>query len=433
MNRFVLVPTAACMSLAFATPATAQVVTLEQLRAQALKSRPELAMQAARVAGAEARVEAARAPQRPRVLGRVEATASPGSELITVNDADGDGAFVVAGSKALGDGIEAFEPQLRYSAQVGVDWNVWDFGRTDAATRAARAELRARQAETAQTRDSLVVAVDEVYLEWLGAHQRAELEADSVKRLTQRAQDLESRVQAGSLARSAVLPVKADLAAAKLQKSYADGAVRLARLAVEEAVGQTLGETAVPDPNLLRFGEASSQTASAAVDRTDEALAARADAARATVGVYDKRFMPQLRVSGSAGLRGQFGTVFPFYSAMLGLEIPISDGGQGAAQADAARADLRALTLQRQQRATEQRRRMTRLQLRLTQAQRRVSLAEALVAAAQARLTDAEERYDELAATPGEVGQARTQRGQAAAQLLTAKLDRARAALALDR
>ena len=442
-----------------------RVITLEQLRARALKHRPELALQEARVAGAKAGVGVAQAPQQPKIAGRVEATASPGSELVTVQEVGTNEEFVVAGSKALGDGIEAFEPQLRYSAQVGLDWNIWDFGRTDAATQAARAELRARQAEAALTRQSLITAVDEVYLEWLGAYERAKLESNTVERLAQRTRDLFARANAGGLAPSAVLPVRADLAAARLRESYADGAVSLAQLAVEEATGQPLPSGAAPDPRLLNYGAVRSSAAPATTTSTsstpatqqtaatgvagllpndfgdpldpdeaqDKVLAARADAARAQLRLHDKRFMPQLRASGSAGLRGQFGTVFPFYAAGLGLEIPISDGGDGAARADSARADLRALELRRQQNAVERQRKMTRQQLQLTQARRRVELAEALLQAAEARLVDALERYDESAATPSEVGQAQAQRSQAAAQLLTAKLDRARAALAVAR
>ena len=418
-----------------ATSASAQVVTLEQLRAKALQSRPELAVQDARIAGARARIDQANAPSRPTVAGRVEATASPGSELITVredlgNNQEGD-QFVVSGSKALGDN-GAFAPQFRYSARVGINWNIWDFGRTDAAAQAARAEMRARQAEAAQTREALVAAVDEVYLEWLGTDRRAALEAETVGRLDQRLKDLQAQTDAGGLAPSALLPIEADLAAARLRQSYADGGVELARLAVAEAIGQPLSPSAQPDPRLLTLGTATA-SASSAVDRQDKALAARIDAARATARLHDKRNNPQLRASASAGLRGQFDTVFPFYAAVVGIEFPMYDGGDGAARAAAARADAKALDLQRQKQQTDRERRQTREQLQLTQARQRVQLAETLVRAADVQLADVVERYREAAAGPADLSRAQAQQVQARAQLLTAKLDRARAALAVAR
>ena len=425
---------AACASLLMPSVAQAEVVTLEQLRAKALKSRPELAVQDARMAGARAKIAEAQAPSRPRVAGRVEATASPGSELVTVRDVDSNDEFVVGGSRTLNDGIDAFAPQLRYAARVGVDWNLWDFGRTEAAAQAARAELRARQAEAAQTRDALIVAVDEVYLEWLGAHQRAALESDGIQRLEQRLTDLKAKVEAGDLAPTATLPIESDLAAARLRQSYADGALNLARLAVEDAVGQPLDVSAEPDTKLLDFGVAPKATAAETrSDRVAEALTARVEAAEAIARLHDKRYNPQLRASASAGLRGQFDTLFPFYAAVIGLEIPISDGGEGAARAAAARADAKALTLRRDQHEAETKRREQREQIQLRQARGRVTLAESLVQAAQTQLTDATQRFEESAASPSELTQARAQLGRASASLLTARLDRVRAALALER
>ena len=433
LNPWAVLSTAAVV-LGTAASAEAQVITLEMLRARALKARPELALQDARIASAEARVAEAQAPLRPRVSGRVDATASPGSELVTVQGIDPNEQFVVAGSKALDEGIDAFAPQLRYSARVGVEWNIWDFGRTSAAAQAARAERRARQAEAAQTREALVEAVDEVYLEWLGAHERARLETETIAALKRRIDDLQAKADAGGLAPSALLPIRADLAAAELRQAYAHGAVRLARLAVEDAVGGPLADDERPDPQLLTRGaQATTASSSTAVDRTDEALAARAEAARATARLHGKTHMPRLLASASAGIRGQFSTVFPFYAAVVGMEFPLYDGGAGTAKAAAARADARALELRRAQRQAQQRRTQTREMVMLDEARRRVDLAEALHRAAEARLTDAMQRYEESAAGPGELTQARAQRGRATAELLTAKLDRARAALVIAR
>ena len=199
MKHFVAA-TAAAVALTMARPATAEVVTLEQLRAAALKARPELAVQDARIASAQARIAEAEASRQPKVAGRVQATASPGSELVEVQEVDGQDTFIVAGSRTIDEGAEAFAPQLRYSARVGVEWNVWDFGRTEAASQAARAEQRARQAEAAQTRQRLIEAVDEVYLEWLGAHQRARLESETVRRLQAQLTDLRTKAEVGGIA-----------------------------------------------------------------------------------------------------------------------------------------------------------------------------------------------------------------------------------------
>ena len=425
------------------------VVTLQQLRARALGARPELSLHDARLAQASAKIDEAKAAQRPQVAGRLEALASPGSELIRVENLEGvdrsdptdrGDEFIVGGSKTISDGSEAFEPQARYSAQVGVEWTVWDFGRSAAAIGAARAERRAREAEAAQTRDALVRAVDEVYLEWLGAVERAKFEAGAVRRYLERRTDLKERAAAGTLAPSAVLPLNADVASARLRESYADSAVRLARLAVEEAIGGALAPNATPDPHLLTMG---APTATAAADRSagsagsddpaDRALGARVQAARQLAELHDKRYLPQLKAAVSAGIRGQSLTVFPFYAATIGLDFPLYDGGSGSARAEAARADARALMSQREQRRSKRDRARTRQEIRLEQAQHRVALAERLVAATRAHLKDVLQRYADAAANSSELTQAHAAEAQSESQLLTAKLDRARAALALRR
>jgi outer membrane protein TolC len=420
--------------LASSVPARAEtLVRLSELRAQALKDRPELAAEDARVAQAAARVDEAGAARRPEIAGTVETSVAPGGQLVELPaSVTGDGPLLVQGSPTLDQGGAAFEPQVRYAGVVGVDWNVHDFGRTEAAERAARAEARAREADRALTRRRLLSAVDATYLEWLAAERRAHAEAETVVRRRAALEDAKGRVEAGALPPSALLPLKSELAAAELSAAYAKDAELRALRAVGRAAGAPLPEDARPDPSLLELGanplEAQPREAPEAA-----ALQARVEAAEATAELHDRAGRPQLTASAQVGVRGQLEDFFPVYRGAIGLRLPLWDGGEAAAKAARARAEKRALMAERA-RQIEARAEETRAaRLALRQARRRVELAAAFLSSAEAQLADAEDRRASDAATDAEVTRARAQAARAAGQLLTAKVDRAAAALRLAR
>lgn len=416
------------------------VFTLTEARARALELNPSIQASEARLAEAEARLDEAASALRPQVDADVEASASPGSELVAIG-IDADDRFVppesmdaertlrVSGSQSFadeGDLARAFRPIPRYQAQVGVRWNLYDFGRTRAAVESARKTRSAREASRAAQRARLLEDVDGAYVSWLAAWEQTRIQRRTVERLGDRLADVESRIQVGTLSESALWPLRTDLAAARLQVAEAEQVVDDTRLTLEAVLGEPVPSGVQPDVQVLRLG-ADAGEGEAMGAHEEQVLSLQAQAARAEARATGMR--PRLGAQALVGLRGQDSTPFPVYQARLTLHVPLWDGGQGRSQATALRARAQALSAERQGAQDARRRRETQRTLRLRHARNRVRLAGEWLQVSEQRLLDAESRYAEGAATSDELARARSDRAQAELELLVARVDRTRAYL----
>src|SRR5687767_10333086 len=92
--------------------AAAQILTLEEIEARALKDRAELAVSRASIARAQAELAVVEARSGPTFGARIEGSVAPGGTLVSVNDAnsptaDPSNTYLVQGSRPITD-IEAF-------------------------------------------------------------------------------------------------------------------------------------------------------------------------------------------------------------------------------------------------------------------------------------------------------------------------------------
>lgn len=404
-------------------------------RAQALKHRPELGLSAAQLDKASAGIDRVGARNRPKLAGRVQGLASPGAELIEIDcgsdAAQCEGLLLVQGTRPLEEGGSAFVPLARYGATLGLDWSLYDFGRTDALETAAEAEFRATQADQAALQARIRSEVDRAYLGWLQAGMQYQLQARGVERLKARLAELQTRVEAGTLARSVLFPLETDLAQATLNLARAEAVRNEAGRGLALATGRPIPNEAQPDVRLLNRAPPNAPAESETRPAT-RAIEARKSAAEATVRLYERARAPELSLSGSVGLRGQNDRFFPTYQGMVQLTIPIWDGGESAARAREAQAEARMLALRKAEEDAAEKRRRTRASHLLAEAERRVALAERWRQMAEARLTDAKERFSEAKANSNEVGQAQRAQQQAEGALLLARVDRIRAILAME-
>lgn len=421
--------------IGFSRAAHGDLLTLEDARRQARVTRAEMTVHQARLERADALIRKVGATRRPRLVSTVDLEAAPGSELIFVDGridrrSPTTDPFLVAASRPIDEGLEAFAPQLRYSALVGLEWNAYDFGRTEAMRAAARAEGQALRADRALAERILTAQVDTAYLAWLGARERATLERQNIRAARQRLADVEVQVDAGSAAPSALLAARADVAVAELAMADVESEHRKARLLLEETLGHSLAPETRPDPRLLDRLPVSTATGA---DPEAATWAARAEAAQASARSHIAALRPQLSAAAFAGARGQFATVFPAYRVQIALRVPMWDGGVARAEADMARAQARELSARRAEaeRAATHARRRAREGLETSA--RRVDLAASLVALVEARFRDAGERFDEGAATPAELRAIDADLRRARTTLLSARLARTRAVLEMER
>lgn len=419
------------------------IVTLPDLRARALKQRPELVVDRTRIAQAEAQESIASAGRMPTIAATLDTSVSPGGQLIELSPGVSglDGPVLVQGSPTIDQGAAAFEPNVRYGGLIGVDWKIYDFGRTDALLRAARAETGAKKAEAARTKSNLLAAVDAAYLEWLGASERARFERAALDRLHARRRDLEARVQVGALAPSMLLALDAELASAELRVAYADDGIQRIHASVEAAIGQSLEPDARPDPLLLEIAApdldpSDANAASDAASRADAAgqmLSAQREALEAHLEAYSRSWRPVLRLSAQAGLRGQATNLFPVYQGSVGLTFPLWDGNQSGSRLALARAQRLEIDARITQHIDARRQAIHESQQTIHRSTKRLALAQTFLERARARLVDAEQRQLEGTASDQDVTSAREQTTRAAVEVLTAQLDRASAILSLDR
>ena len=415
------------MSSLWASAALAEdskVFSLREAQTRALRGRPELVAQAALLRAADAQVELASVSRRPRSAAVVEVTAAPGGELVEIEDPEGR-LVRVPGTRPLGG--DAFAPIFRLGATAGVDWQVFDFGRSEALKRAAKSERAAQAAQRARTRHELLNAVNAAYLGWLEADQHLKIINDSLTRARARVDRLKAEQEVGELSASEVLPARYAAAAAEMKAGVAEQVRRQSWLALSEAVGADLPEGVKPDLSLLD----SPMTAQTPPSEESE-LRARAEAARARSEAAQRAGRPSVGLKAEVGVRLQQTTVIPVYRGAVVVNVPFFDGGERDARSRAAQAEADALLAQAgaiaQARIRQQQRRKANEdgnEARLRSARQLYEIAQLIQGDVEARMKEGLASADEL-----ELADDRVARAQI--EWLNAQLERIRLSLRVE-
>jgi outer membrane protein TolC len=433
--------------------ARAEVVKLETLEQRALENRPALLRENARAHAAEADLRKAASAYYPQFSLKADTSVGPGRQLLRVGgDPNDDNSYLVPGAPPLGKGNtrNALIGYPRTGVELAASANIYDFGRTQAATTAGHEGHAAALATRALTEAELRSAVRESYLGWLLSNELLRLATDAHAESTARRERVAALIAEGARPKGELTPARADELLAQLELERAERDLATARLALEHAVGVPLEAAAEPDPMLL-------QADTALPDRTERdersrrMLLQRFKAAKAAAEAQATLSRPQLGIGLSAGMRistqqvfdvdqlnpdGSLGAkeglktnVFPLYTAGLTLNVPLWDGGYTRASADAARA--RADEAKADLKEFEQERDFTQSQAELDAraALTRLKTAEELVEVCAARLKDAEAGYELGASSIELIGQARSLLRRARTEELMARADHAAARL----
>jgi outer membrane protein TolC len=407
--------------------ARAEVVRLGEIESRALSNPAAFSEARARIAQADAELEALRDARRPTVTLNVDTTVAPGGQLIDVQASDGEH-FLVQGSRTLGS-PGAFDPQPRYGGIVVVQAGLLDFGRTANRIRAAERRAQSTRTEEGALRGEISRACRRAYLGWTVAYARQRLVEHRVHDEQARVDVLRGWIAAGS-------KPTADLAAAELEQvdvemeaAEARGAVARARLDLQQATGVPLDAAATPDLDILEASSSIDEPPGAGF--AARALDQQADALVATAEAIERVRAPIVFATAQAGLRGQSSNVFPAYQLGLAIALPLWDGGVAAAHARAARAQadqLRAEARSSLQSYSDER---EAARVDLASGDERVRLGEKLRRLAETVARQADERYRLGTADLRALLDADERLAHAEAQALAAKADRAHAALRL--
>jgi hypothetical protein len=308
-----------------------------------------------------------------------------------------------------------------------------------------------------QAKVELVRAAREAYLGWIEAHQTWQLAHRDAEVTSSRTANVRALILEGARAATDATLSAYDEQLAKLREARARRATETAFEALGAAVQSDLPAGAVPDLNVIeppRAGVTSAAGASAGpggargpegapgavranasdVSGPEQALQAldrQRGAALSAAEAADRARAPVLELGAELGVQGQDFEVFPAYRAGISLAIPLYDGGALSAQADQHRAEARGLEARRARLAQQIETQRRAAENALRSAGEELTMSLALLTTAETLLSEAEDHYRSGSDTLERVLSAQRSLVQARREVLTSKLDNARAQLEL--
>jgi outer membrane protein TolC len=436
--------------------ASAETLTLAEVEARAQRDRPELAERRASIDRANADRAAAAAKGGPTLVARGELSLAPGAELLEIPYENET--YFVSGSRAFGQG-GALTPLPRFAVVLAGKYTILDFGRTSLGVRAAEASILAQRASLVQAKVELVRSARKSYLDWIEAHQTWQLAQRDAEVTSARTVSVRELILEGARPATDATLSAYDEQLAKLRQARAYRASLLAFESLAAALQSDLPRDAVPELDVIETpgapvasGTASNATASNATASNATTLDARAagtpspgighdqaldvldrqrDAALSAARAAGRWRAPQLDITGELGASGVDEQLFPAYRAGVALNIPIFDGGAMSASADQYRAEARGLDARRERLAKEIAAARRAAETALASASEELGMSLELLATAETLLSEAEDHYRSGSDTLERVLSAQRSLVQARREVLTSKLENARARLEL--
>ncbi len=405
-----------------APPVAGRVLTLEEAVAIALETQPQIQARLYDYAAARFRVDQALSPLLPQVTGSW--TVARSQSVTTIS----------TGAAAATVTRDFAETSL---ARVSLSQLLFDFGKTLASTEAARKLAEVASEDVELQRQLIALAVKEAYTNMLFAQRLIRVNEQALERAQLNLRSAQGFFEVGTRPRSDVARAEVDVANARVDLIRARNAERLARVALNTAMG-----IEVDTPTQVRDNLAYVPVRLDRLELRAEALRDRPEyrqsrlqeqAAEATVRRTFRDFFPDITVGGFYGAaRSDFSEV---WELNLALTWPLFDGGnrigryrEARATLEASRARTRALALSIAQEVEQ-------AYLSVLEAEERIQAAQTAVASAQENFRLAQGRFDagvgtilELTDAQLALTQAQNTEAQALADYRIAiyRLDRAR-------
>ena len=213
-------------------PVSQAVLTLDEAFRIGLESNPSIASAHASLAAAGFGVDAARTGFMPQV------TASVGYRRATQNSASSSAAGLSAiGVPSVGSRSSTASMD-NYSASLGLQQTVWDFGRTLGPFDAAKAHGRAAAASLRSTIEDTLLTVGRAYFVAIAAREAVAAAEESKSQMTEHLKAARGRVEAGIRPRIDATRAEADLASADLSLVQARNLERISRVILATSMGR---------------------------------------------------------------------------------------------------------------------------------------------------------------------------------------------------
>ena len=363
-----------------------RVLTLEEAIAIALETQPQIQARLSDFAAAQFRVDQAMAPLLPQIAGSWTAARAQN----------------VVGSPSTGSstGTEVARTRTFWTdttlARVSGSQLLFDFGKTFAAIDVARKNAEATLEDLELQRQLITQAVKEAYtnINFGGRLIRVQLQA--LERAELNLKSARGFFEVGTRPKSDVTRAEVDVANARLAVIQARNAERVARVALNTAMGIAADTPTQVRDNLFYqkaefdrrqlFAEALARRPEYKQDQL------RVDAAAAFVRQTLRNFFPDVTAGGFYG--AQRADMNEVWELNIGLTWSIFDGGNRVARYREARAAYEAAQARVKARELDISREVEQAQLTLAETEERIQAAQALVASAQENFRLAQGRFD---------------------------------------
>jgi outer membrane protein len=365
-------------------PVAGRVLTLEEAVEIAIEQQPQIQARLADYAAARYRVDQALAPLLPQVTGSASTTRGQSVVLFTA-----PGAATVPISSQR-DFPETFQ------ARVSLSQLLFDFGKTLAATEAARKLQDVALEDVELQRQLIALAVKEAYTNMLFAQRLIRVNEQALQRAELNLRSARGFFEVGTRPRSDVARAEVDVANARVDVIRARNAERLARVALNTAMGIDIDTPTAIQDNLVyepvTLDRAALRTEALRLRPEMRQARLRMEAAQAQQRQAFRNFFPDITVSGSYG--GARPELLEVWDATLSFTWPLFDGGGRLARYREARANVEGA--EARVRATELDiiREVEQAQLTVTEAEERIQAAQTAVASAQENFRLAQGRFD---------------------------------------
>ncbi|OGL09208.1 MAG: hypothetical protein A3I17_07075 [Candidatus Rokubacteria bacterium RIFCSPLOWO2_02_FULL_72_37] len=369
---------------AAAPPSVAgRVLTLEEAIAIALETQPQIQARLSDYAAAQFRVDQALAPLLPQISGSWTAARAQ-----NVSGSPGTGTTQVLRTTTFWTDSTL--------ARVSASQLLFDFGKTFAATDVAKKNAEMTLEDLELQRQLVTLAVKEAYTNINFAQRLIKVQLQALERAELNLKSARGFFEVGTRPKSDVTRAEVDVANARLGVIQARNAERVARVALNTAMG-----IAADTPTQIRDNLVEQK---AEFDRRQllaEALGRRpeykqeqlrVDAADAFVRQTFRNFLPDITGGGFYG--AQRADMNEVWELNIGLTWSIYDGGNRIARYREAKASLEAARARVKARALDISREVEQAQLTLEETDERIQAAQAAVASAQENFRLAQGRFD---------------------------------------
>jgi outer membrane protein len=449
MRRPTLVLLGAALLLVVARRAEAQaVLTLDAALEHARKHAPELAQAQTTIQAARARVDIARSPLLPQIIGSVGYqrstfnSGSSGGSLTSTTTSTGVDTTSTTTTTGIGPSGTSrsrfsFDTRDQWNASIRASQLLYDFGQSRDSLRAAQASERAQVENARGTSLDVDHAVRDAFLTAAANKALVQVAQESLDNQARHLAQIQGFVSVGTRPSIDLAQSRTEVANARLSLLRAENNYAVAKTQLERAMGFDPGEydvsSQVPDAEPEENVGLDKLVDQAERTRPEFAVLQYQERAQElTLNANRAAYAPSLDLTGNVNEAGSaLDELALNFGAGITLSWPIYQGGVVDARVRESRATLIGLKIQRELLRKDTRRELEQALLSLHAAQAALEIADEVVANAGERLRLAEGRYSAGVGNVIELGDAQLVLSSAQSQRVSATYELGQARLQL--